>query len=211
MKITKQELRKIIKEEISNVLMEQATQTDEIIPQATGEDYSKKFIALYKSAKDYETLDEYFNETYKEFKESIDLANELKKVLSNAKYDKSRTAYQFYSKMKAFTAKVDAKSAALRKINDEAWESRPFNRNAAREALHNYISFVYEVFQTEAEFIIKYVSENPDKPLPPAMRDFEQAYRNGPLKRLHQQITNIARAKASRDNHLKKMAAIDKS
>ena len=166
---------------------------DELVLQATGDDYIYKLKAIYKDFKDYETLEEYYDELYKEFKESVDLANQLKNVLSKAKYDESPTAYQFYFKMKMFTAKARAKQKSLKQIKKKAVKNLVADPDGFVKAVSDEVFFSLEIFQKQAEFIIKYTSENPDKPLPPAMKDFEKEYRDGPLKILHQQIEHVAR------------------
>jgi hypothetical protein len=175
------------------------TKADELVLQATGDDYIYKLKAAYKNFEDYETLEEYYDETYKEFKESVDLANQLKNVLSKAKYDKSPTAYQFYDKMKMFTAKAKAKQNSLKQINKKAAKNLAADPDGFVKALTDEVSFSLEIFQKQAEFIIKYTRENPDKSLPIAMKDFEKQYRGGPLKILHQQIENIAKLQSMRN------------
>jgi len=168
-------------------------QADELVLNTADTDYVYEFDALYKSTEDYETIDAYFEAVYKEFKQSVNLANQLKKVLSKAKYDKTPTAYQFYSKMKMYTAKAKARYKSLKKIKDLAIANMINDPDGLVESLTNYTTFTHEIFQKQAMFILEYVQRYPDRPLPPLMKDFESHYRNGPLKLLHQQIEHVAR------------------
>jgi len=168
-------------------------QADELVLNTADTDYVYEFDALYKSTEDYETIDAYFEAVYKEFKQSVNLANQLKKVLSKAKYDKTPTAYQFYSKMKMYTAKAKARYKSLKNIKDLAIDNMINDPDGFVESLTNYTTFTHEIFQKQAMFILEYVQRYPDRPLPPLMKDFESHYRNGPLKLLHQQIEHVAR------------------
>lgn len=175
-------------------------QADELVLQTTDDDYTNEFDALYKSTEDYETIDAYFKAVHKEFKQSVNLANQLKEVLSKAKYDKSPTAYQFYSKMKMYTAKAYARQKSLKKVKDQATDNIINDPDGFVKAVYDYISFAHEIFQKQALFILEYVKKYPDRPLPPAMKDFEAHYRSGPLRLLYQQIEHVARLQEREKN-----------
>ena len=97
-----------------------------------------------------------------------------------------------------FTAKAKAKQRSLNQIRKKAAKNLAADPDGFVKAVSDVAFFSLEIFQKQAEFIIKYTSENPDKPLPPLMKNFEKEYRNGPLKILHQQIESIARIKLQR-------------
>lgn len=183
MKLTKETLKRIIKEELNIVLMEQ--------------DFQRKYKAVYTDYKNYTDPKEAMKSINKELEEALQTHKRLEAALSKAKFSKHGSP-GLYEKMSTFLQRAKAENNRLKKAKNDAFKNLAKDPDAATKALYDFSIFSIEYTEKISYFLIKTLEQNPETEIPEAYKDFAKTYMLGNLKTIW-----------SHQKHFEKMAAMD--
>jgi|GEM_PF-6785316 len=183
MKINNETLRRIIKEELQNVLEQ---------------DFQRKYKSVYTDYKNHDDPKKAMESINKELEEALQTHKKLEASLSKAKFSKYGSP-GLYKKMSIFLERTKAEQNRLKKVKNDAFKNLAKDPDAATKALYDFSIFSIEYVEKIAYFLIKTLEQKPDTEIPEIYKDFSKTYMYGNLKTIWAQ-----------QKHFEEMAAMDK-